>query len=138
MSDNELIFISYASPDREHVVPYYDALRARGYDVWMDFRRLKPGQNWDFEIKRALNRATLIIVFVSKNSVDRRGYVQREIKIALDKAMEKLAGDIYLIPVLLDGDATIPDELKQIHIVHASDPDCTEKIEDAIRHQLQQ
>jgi hypothetical protein len=138
MPIDELIFISYASPDRDRVVPYYDALKARGYDVWMDFRRLKPGQNWDFEIKRALNRAVLIIVFVSNNSTDRRGYVQREIKIALDRAMEKLAGDIYLIPVLLDDEASIPDELKQIHIVHASDTDCVEKIEDAIRHQLQQ
>src|SRR5258706_13604580 len=88
MSDNEMIFISYASPDRERIVPYYDSLNARGYDVWMDYRRLKPGQSWDFEIRRALNRAALIIVFVSNNSIDRRGYVQREIKITLDKAME--------------------------------------------------
>jgi hypothetical protein len=139
MSDNnDLIFISYASPDRQRVCPYHDSMKARGFDVWMDVARIKPGQSWDFEIQRALNRAALIIVFISNNSVTRRGYVQREIKVALDKAMERLASDIYLIPVMLDDDAPIPDELKHIHIVRASASDCIEKIEDAIRHQLQQ
>ncbi|QOZ07490.1 RsiV family protein [Bradyrhizobium sp. CCBAU 51765] len=52
--------------------------------------------------------------------------------------MEKLSGDIYLIPVLLDDDAVIPEELKHIHVVRASDHDCVSKIEDAIKHQLQQ
>jgi TIR domain/Protein of unknown function (DUF3298) len=137
MSDNPLIFISYATPDRDRVLPYYDALSARGYDVWMDCRRLKAGQNWDFEIKLALDRAALIVVFVSKNSVDRRGYVQREIKIALAKAAEKLIDDIYLIPILLDDDATIPEQIKSIHIVRASDSDSSEQIEDAVRHQLE-
>ncbi len=138
MPDNELVFISYASPDRERVMPYYDALRSKGFDVWIDVARLKPGQLWDFEIQSALNRAALIIVFVSNNSVSRRGYVQREIKIALDKSMEKLAVDIYLIPVLLDDDAFIPDEVKHIHAVRASAHDCIDKLEDAIRHQLRQ
>jgi hypothetical protein len=138
MDQNSLIFVSYASPDRERVVPYHDALESRGFDVWIDFRRLKPGQGWDFEIQRALNRATLILVFISNNSVSRRGYVQREIKLALDKAKEKLATDIYLIPVLLDDDALIPDELKHVQFVRASAPDCVDRIEDAIRHQLQQ
>ena len=138
MDQNSLIFVSYASPDRERVVLYHDALESRGFDVWIDFRRLKPGQNWDFEIQRSLNRATLIIVFISNNSVSRRGYVQREIKLALDKAKEKLATDIYLIPVLLDDDALIPDELKYVQSVSASAHDCVDRIEDAIRHQLQQ
>ena len=68
----------------------------------MDKRRLKGGQNWDFEIKRALQKATVIVVFLSSNSVDRRGYAQREIKAALDQAGDKLIDDIYLIPVMLD------------------------------------
>jgi hypothetical protein len=137
MDQNSLIFVSYASPDRERVAFYHDALKSKGFDVWMDVARLKAGQNWDFEIQRALNRATLILVFVSNNSVSRRGYVQREIKVALDKAMERLAADIYLIPVVLDDDAPIPDELKHIQAVRASFHDCIEQIEDAIRYQLQ-
>lgn len=132
------VFLSYASPDRERVTPYFNDLAARGHDVWIDWSRLKPGQNWDFEIQRALNRAAIVVVFVSKNSLDRRGYVQREIKVALDKAKEKLATDIYLIPVLLDNDAILPDELRHIQAVRSGDTGCLDRIDDAIRHQLKQ
>jgi len=137
MPDNPLIFISYATPDRDRVVPYHDALSAKGYDVWIDYRRIKAGQIWDFEIKRALDKATLILIFISTKSIDRRGYVQREIKIALDKAAEKLADDIYVIPILLDDDAEIPEQIKHLQAVRASDSDKDDRIEDAIRHQLE-
>ncbi len=50
---------------------------------------------------------------------------------ALDRATEKLAGDIYLIPVMLDADALVPDELKHIHFVHAEDRDCFEKLDES-------
>jgi hypothetical protein len=39
---------------------------------------------------------------VSKNSVDRRGYIQKELRLALEKYREKLVDDIFLIPVMLD------------------------------------
>jgi hypothetical protein len=131
-----LIFMSYASPDRDRVFPFFDHLKSVGFNVWMDVDRLKPGQNWDFEIKRVLNKASLILIFVSAHSVDRRGYVQRELKLVLDKLEEKLFDDIYAIPVLLDDDAIIPDELRKLHFTKASDSSCAAQIEDAIRHQL--
>ncbi len=136
MSDLPIVFISYASPDRDRVVPYFDRLLSRGYGVWMDCKRLKAGQNWDFEVRRALDKAAMILVFVSKHSVDRRGYVQREIKLALDKLDEKLATDIYIIPIVLDEDAVIPDQLKNIHCVKTWEADYNAKIDDAIDHQL--
>jgi hypothetical protein len=102
----------------------------------MDCRRLKAGQNWDFEIRTALDNAAIIVIFISRNSIDRRGYVQREIKLALDKFEEKLIGDIYIIPVLLDSDCRIPDQLKQIHCVKAWEGNAFSEIEEAINHQL--
>jgi hypothetical protein len=127
-----LVFFSYASPDRERVLLFADYLTSIGVDVWIDCRRIKGGQNWDIEIKRALDRATIIVVFISKNSLNRRGYVQREIKLALDKAEEKLLDDIFIIPVRLDGDAAVPEQLKHLHFVTDSD-----QLEDAIRHQFE-
>ncbi|MGE5270422.1 MAG: toll/interleukin-1 receptor domain-containing protein, partial [Thiohalocapsa sp.] len=115
---------------------YADALESYGFDVWVDYKRLKPGQDWNFEIRRELNKAAIIVVFISNNSVDRRGYAQREIKLALDKAEEKLAGDIYIIPVLLDGDTPIPDPIKHLQCVKASEADHLPAIRDAIHHQL--
>ena len=95
MSDEPLIFLSYASQDRDRVLPFYDHLKSAGLNVWMDKHDLKGGQNWDLEIKKALQRATIIAAFLSEQSVNKRGYVQREIKIALDQAQTKLDDDIY-------------------------------------------
>lgn len=131
-----LIFISYASPDRERVRQFYDHLASQGFDVWLDFLRIKPGQNWDFEIKRALEQSAIVLIFVSKSSVDRRGYAQREIKVALDKLNEKLADDIFIIPVLLDDDAVIPSQLRSLQVARATDERSIAQIEDAIRFQF--
>lgn len=131
------IFISYARPDREQVLPYFDWLDKNGFNVWMDCRRLKAGQNWDFEIKRALDKATFVLMFISKLSYDRRGYLQREIKLAFDKLAEKLVDDIYIVPVLLDDDAQVPEQLKGIQYISANDSECREQIADALRHQLE-
>jgi len=43
------------------------------------------------------------LLFASlKNSVNKEGYIQKEIKFALDKALEMPEGRIYLIPVRLE------------------------------------
>jgi hypothetical protein len=62
--------------------------------------------------------------------------VQREIRLALDKLNEKLVEDIVVIPILLDDDAPIPEQIKSIHFTNANDSNCNAEIEDAIRHQL--
>jgi hypothetical protein len=131
-----LLFISYATPDRERVLPIVDYLISQGYDAWIDVRKLKAGQDWDREIKRALDKATIITLFVSTNSTVRRGYIQREIKIALDKYEEKIVGDIYLIPVLLDAGADLPEQIKTIQCVKAWEDDPRVTIVDAVAHQL--
>lgn len=137
MDDQNLIFLSYSSPDRETVVTYYEHLVHAGFDVWMDKFRLKGGQNWDFEIKRALQKAVIVVVFLSHNSVDRRGYAQREIKIALDQAHDRLVDDIYVIPVLLDRDVPIPKQLNRIQAIGLDEANPIEAVREAISHQLE-
>lgn len=135
--DNEdLVFLSYVRADEGRVVPIYESLTRKGFNLWFDRRRLRPGQNWDFEIRRALDKSALVIVFISHNSVDHRGYVQREIKMALEKLAEKLVDDIYLVPVLLDDDVTPPDELKSRQYARLSDDRFDESLADAITYQL--
>jgi len=111
-----LVFISYASPDKEQVLPYYDALKDASYDLWMDEKKLVAGQDWNFEIKKSFSKAQIIILFISKNSTLKRGYVQRELKMALFNLEEKLRDDIYIIPIILD-ETTIPDELEDLHCI---------------------
>lgn len=133
---DHLVFISYASPDFGRVLPYYESLAAAGYNVWMDKKKLKGGQDWDFEIKKALKRAAIIVLFISANSFDRRGYVQREIQIALDQRKEKLIDDIYVVPVLLDEGVKIPDQLSGIHVIRAYEVDAALAVQESIDEQL--
>lgn len=122
-----MIFISYASEDRARVVPFYDLLESHGFDPWMDCKKLVGGQNWDYEIKTALDRSDLVIVFISANSIDKRGYAQREIKLAIDKYDEKVVGDIYIIPVQLD-QGNFPHILKDIQFIKAFDGSADDEI----------
>ncbi|MBO9656597.1 MAG: TIR domain-containing protein [Agrobacterium tumefaciens] len=136
-SDEQNVFLSYTSGDRDRVEPIADRLAASGIDAWIDVKRLKAGQNWDFEIRRALERAVVIVVFISNKSVTKRGYVQREIRLGLEKAEEKLADDIYLIPVLLDDDVIVPNQIKDLQFLRASDESFEQNLIDAIKHQFE-
>lgn len=95
-------FLSYAREDRERVERYFDELLRVGYAPWMDCRNILPGQNWEAEIEHALTSANVILAFLSKRSVTKRGFVQREVNFALDRLKYKLPTDIYLIPLLLE------------------------------------
>lgn len=136
MEENPLIFLSYSSPDYERVHEYYSSLVRDGLDPWLDKEKLVAGQNWDFEIKKALSRSTIIVIFLSENSVSRRGYVQREIRIALDQYQNKLHDDIYIIPVMLD-EVPIPEQLQSIQVITASSDERYGQLTRAINTQLE-
>ena len=50
------------------------------------------------EISKALDETNLIVLCLSKTSVTREGYVQKEMRLALDRALEMPQGEIFLIP----------------------------------------
>ncbi len=134
--DRPLIFLSYASPDRDQVLEHYEWLSRAGFNAWLDQKHILPGQDWNLAINQALDRAALVIAFVSNNSVQRRGYVQREIRRALDRRLEQLSDDIFLIPVLLDT-VELPRELRQFHAVRTSATDYKARVLAALRAQLE-
>lgn len=133
--EENLVFLSYARPDRDRVIQYFNQLSGSGFNVWMDCQRLKAGQNWSYEIERAATKAVVVVVFISANSVDRRGYVQKELKEALERRKHKLVDDIFLIPVILD-ETGVPPELEDVHCVWERDGTAQSQIEDALRHQF--
>lgn len=54
------------------------------------------------EIEKAVEAADAIIVCLTKNSINKEGYVQRELRIVLDFADYKPEGTLYIIPVRLE------------------------------------
>ena len=130
-----LIFISYTRADRDRVAPYYSDLKHNSYNVWMDFHEIRGGQNWDFEIQQAMDSAVIIIAFISNNSVDKRGYVQKELCIAIEKWKEKLVDDIFLVPVMLD-EMEIPLQIRSLQVIRETDANYLSNLRDSIVTQL--
>ena len=101
------IFLSYAREDREKVERLYQKLSKAGFKPWMDTKDILPGEKWPSSIRRAIRDSDFFLVCLSTNSVKKRGWVQREMKQALDLWQEKLEDDIYLIPVRLEDCETL-------------------------------
>jgi TIR domain-containing protein/uncharacterized protein DUF3298 len=134
--ESSFVFLSYASPDRDRVLAIYDFLSANGVGVWMDARRILPGQNWEFEIRRALDAAAAVVVFISQNSVDRTGYVQRELRMVIDKLHERPVHRIYAVPVILNPEVPVPDALKHLHCLTLAGPHDQASLLQAVRTAL--
>lgn len=114
------VFISYAKEDYHFAEKLYDYLCENGFNPWLDKKNLLPGQQWDYEIKRGLREANYVILILSENSVKKRGYVQREFKLALKYYEEKLEEDIYLIPIKINKCET-PDSLSSFQWIEIND-----------------
>lgn len=87
------IFLSYAREDRTYVEKLARALEAAGHDVWWD-RRLDSGEEFSTEIEAALDRADVVVVAWSKDSVKSR-WVRDEASIGGDSGR--------LVPITVDG-----------------------------------
>lgn len=96
------IFLCHSSGDKPQVEKLYAHLLQHGSDPWLDAEKLLPGQDWNYEINKALDDSDVILVCLSKRSVDKEGYVQKEIRIALDRALDMPEGRIFLIPARLE------------------------------------
>ncbi len=103
-----VVFLAHASEDKDRVRDLHQHLARAGAHPWLDEVDLLPGQDWQLEISNALARAEFVIACISKNSVSKSGFVQRELREALAIQARKPPGVIYLIPVVLDG-SEVPD-----------------------------
>jgi hypothetical protein len=88
-----------------------------GIAPWLDEEDLLPGQDWALEIPKAVRAADIVIVCLSQGSVTKAGYIQKEIKFALDIADEQPEGHIFLIPVKLE-ECNVPTRLQRWHWVN--------------------
>ena len=104
------VFLCHASGDKPYVRDLYKRLVREGIDVWLDQEKLLPGQDWRVEIPRAVQEADVVVICLSHKSITKEGYIQKEIKFALDSAEEKPDGTIFLIPARIE-DCPVPEKL---------------------------
>jgi hypothetical protein len=120
MKATSQIFISYAREDSDEVEQLYTRLFYAGFNPWMDKKDILPGERWEHSIEKAIKSSDFVLVFLSNKSVNKRGFLQREIREALDLWKEKLEDDIYLIPVRLE-DCEVPGILSEFQWVNIYD-----------------
>jgi flagellar biosynthesis GTPase FlhF len=116
------VFLCHASQDKPTVWKLHRYLTQHGIKPWLDREDLLPGEDWEVEIPKAIFASDVILVCLSKNSINKEGYVQKEITFALDKAIEKPEGTIFIIPVKLE-ECEIPKRLTRYQCVDLSRPD---------------
>ena len=113
--ENRQIFLVYAHEDRKRVAEIYNALKDAGYKPWMDTMNLMPGQAWEDQVLKAIQQSELALVFLSKNAVEKKGFVQKEIKTALNYLEERNEGISPVIPVRLEETDVPLGRLRELH-----------------------
>ncbi len=117
MSENDLAFLSYAKEDAATASYLYQELTAAGVDVWFDSENLRPGVKWKSEIRKAIRKSRYFIALISSTSIAKKGFVQREVRDALEVFREFPENETYLIPVRLDACEVPFDELAELQWV---------------------
>lgn len=105
------VFLCHASQDKPAVRELYQRLKSEDWiDPWLDATKLLPGQEWMTEIENAVDKADVVIICLSNHSINKEGYIQKEIRQAFGAALTKLDNSIFLIPVRLDN-CNVPKKL---------------------------
>ena len=105
---NFFIFLCYAKEDIHMVRNLYDRLKNEGLTPWLDEVDILPGQNWSCEIQRAIDATDFALICLSSISVQKKGFLNKEIHWALDKQAQMPEKQSFIIPVKLE-----PCELQQ-------------------------
>ena len=133
------VFLCHASQDKPAVRELYKRLSAEKWIApWLDEEDLLPGQDFDLEIIKAARNAHPIIICLSKVSVAKEGYVNKEIRRVLDLADEKSEGAIYIIPLRLDECEPSFERLKKLHWADYFTPHAHEKLINAARQSMKE
>jgi phosphoglycolate phosphatase-like HAD superfamily hydrolase len=125
------IFISYATQDSAAAHAIESWLRGKGHEPWMDTSQLLVGDKWQLEIKKAIASADVVVVCLSRQSVNKTGYVQKELKLILEAAALRPAGKIFALPLRLD-DCDIPDGFEDVHYLDWFASDAHERLARAL------
>ena len=126
------VFLCYAREDEQRVKELYQKLVDAGFDPWMDRKNLLGGEQWERAIRTAIRDADFFVVCLSNCSTRKRGPIQKEIAWALDRWMEKLEDDIYLIPARLES-CKLPERLSHLHWVDLFRPNGFARLVQALR-----
>jgi hypothetical protein len=127
-----MVFIAHSKKDRTDVLSLYSFLTGWGFLVWLDEKNLVGGQNWEHEIRKAIDKSKAFLICLSSRWVASRGFVHKELRLALRVLDELPADSIYIIPARLDP-CDVPSSLKHLHWVDLFKEDGRDKLLAAVK-----
>lgn len=126
------VFLAHAHSDREDVRALYHRLTRDGIEAWLDEEKLLPGQDWEYEIRKAVRESEVVIICLSQQFNKQRGYRQKEIRIALEEANLLPEGQIFIIPARLE-ECEPPESLRRWQRVDLFEVDGYRKLMRALK-----
>lgn len=115
------VFICHASEDKEQASRLYEQLEAAGLRPWLDKENLRGGDLWDQHIERAIKKEVDYFIVLQSHALAEKevGYVNKEIRMALDHQMNFRFGLRFIIPVKVE-EAPLLEELEALHAIDLS------------------
>ena len=81
-SSERKIFLSHKTVDKPIVERYYKALRAAGFDAWLDDPNMPAGSNLERELHRGFEESCAAVFFITENFTDEK-YLGTEVDYAV-------------------------------------------------------
>ncbi len=100
-------FVSYASPDRTEVLKRVQILKLLEYEFFQDILSLDPGERWERELYRAIDRSDVFLLFWSSAARDSE-WVRREIVYAVTRKDGHDENPPEILPVIIEGPPVPP------------------------------
>lgn len=127
-----LAFLCHAKEDKAAAGETAARLLRDGHMIWFDELDLLAGADWEREIEAAIDRSDYVITFLSHNSCSKTGFVQREIRHALEQQQRRPVGSRFVIPILID-DVIPPREFWKFHWLRMDDESWYEQLKQALQ-----
>ncbi|HEV8043436.1 MAG TPA: toll/interleukin-1 receptor domain-containing protein [Bryobacteraceae bacterium] len=128
------VFISYTTETKPQAQLLSQELEKKGISSWLDFKDLKPGQQWRVELERAADKATCFLILFRAGS-SATPQLEAEWQVALKSAWNS---DKALIPVIF-GESEPPAFLRSwagLHVKAGTDTSTwTEQVFEALTSQ---
>ena len=103
------IFLSYALEDLDLAKELYNDLKLYGLNVWLDTESLLPGDKWE-----AIKKCNYFIVLLSSRSMNKWGFVQKDLKATLEMLDLFINSKRFILPVRLEDCEISEIKLKDI------------------------
>lgn len=109
-------FVSYSSKDRAEVLRRVQAFRIAGLEVFQDILDLEPGQRWERELYREIDRSDVFMLFWS-SAAAASPWVAKEVDYALARKQgrDDLPPDIAPVPIEGPPIPPPPEQLRHLH-----------------------